>query len=101
MTATVTVNGQQATITFEYTGALSNMQALALTAAEYLFDHGYGDHGTDDQPRVFSDLSNAERLDMLDQHVRRVLMDAARAHLVASAIDAARDQAESDESINI
>jgi len=36
-------------------------------AAKYLFNKGRGDHGTEEEPRTFDDLSNQEKLQLVTE----------------------------------
>lgn len=95
MTVTITNGGNGSLVfTFSKTAPNAKMQSIALQAAQYLFDHGYGDHGTPEAPRTFESLSNAERLAILDQYIANTLRDTARTKYISVAVDTARADAE-------
>lgn len=94
MTVTiVNVNGNLV-FTFSKTATPTKMTDLANKSAEYLFNIGYGNHGTPEEPRTFADTTNKERLDILDQFIARTLRDTAHTQHITAAIDAARTDAE-------
>jgi len=63
--ATFTVGATDATLVFTWTAPKATAQRVAENAAHYLFDLGYGDHGTEESPRTFDDLSNQEKIDIM------------------------------------
>ena len=52
-------------------------QELLEDFAEYLWNHGYGNHGTEEEPIEFADLTTAQKLALLDAHIIRVALDCA------------------------
>lgn len=82
------------TVTLTYTAAAQKVTDTLDNAAQYLFGRGFGDHGTEETPREYSDLSNSEKLDIIDEYVKKTIIDAARTHRVNSAVDAEREEAE-------
>jgi len=84
MTAKFTVDGSNLVISFEYSAPLVQTTEVAVSAAHYLWEHGYGDHGTDEEPILFDDISNQDKLNLLDKHVLRVIMDIAQDYYVNS-----------------
>lgn len=94
MTAKFTVNGANTTITFEYTAVTAKVSAIVNDCAEYLWWHGYGDHGVDPvtglDTKFFKDLTNQQKLNLVDQHVRRVILDCANTNKSEKAQTAAR-----------
>lgn len=95
MTITISAptNGNR-TITFSKTVESTKLLDTADKAGRYLFSVGYGDHGTPDQPKTFDDLTNAEKLAILDAYIATILRDAARTWHIQEAIEAARIAAE-------
>ena len=77
MTANFEVLNGELMITFEYQAETTKVQAIVEDAAEYLWNHGYGDHGADEEPILFEDLTNQQKLNLVDLHVRRVILDLA------------------------
>ena len=84
MTAKFTVDGSNLIISFQYTAPVVRATEVAMSAAHYLWEHGYGDHGTDEDPILFDDLTNQDKLNLLDKHVLRVIMDIAQDYYVNS-----------------
>ena len=78
MAATFKVEGTDLRVTFTYIAPLAKMQEVSEDAAHYLWDHGYGDHGTEEAPIVFDDLTNNQKLALLDYHVRKVIIEVAK-----------------------
>ena len=90
MTAKFTVDGSNLIISFEYSAPVVRATEVAVSAAHYLWEHGYGDHGTDEEPILFDDLANQDKLNLLDQHVLRVIMDIAQDYHVNARQEAER-----------
>ena len=91
MTVTISgiTNGDR-TLTFEKTAASDKILNVLDDAVHYLFNHGYGDHGTEEVPRTYEDQSITEKAQMLDEHLTRVIREAAEAFHVNDAIETAR-----------
>ena len=90
MTAKFVVDGSNLIINFQYTAPVVRATEVAVSAAHYLWEHGYGDHGTDEEPITFDDISNQEKLNLLDKHVLRVIMDIAQDYHVNARQEAER-----------
>jgi len=97
MTATFLVDGTNTTVQFEYTKPTTTIQSIVGDAAEYLFNKGFGDHGTDESPIIFDDLTNQEKLNLLDAHVRNVIVDLANTYKSIQAQIVAREAEASNE----
>ena len=81
MAGSFTVNGSNKTIAYEYTKPTSMVLRVVGDAAEYLFDKGFGDHGDEENPIVFDDLTNQQKLDLVDaHHVRAGILSLAMTH---------------------
>ena len=93
MTVTITGSGAERTFTYSQTRPTAKVQSVLDTAAHYLFNHGYGDHGTDEVPRTYDDQTTPDKLDMVDKHITNVLMNAAHDYHVNSAAELARQAA--------
>lgn len=78
MTVTISAptNGQR-TFTFTRTAPDQRVLDIVEYAAHRLFDLGYGDHGQDGL-RAYSALSNAEKLNMLDDYFTSIIRKQAR-----------------------
>jgi len=103
MAAVFKVENGNLRVTFTYIAVLDRMQEVTEDAAHYLWEHGHGDHGTDEEPIEFDDLNNNQKLALLDQHVRRVVIEAAKAYHVNDLQEQARQDAivYADENLNI
>jgi len=93
MTASFKTDGANTTVTFAYTAPTQKVVDTAEAAAHYLWEHGYGDHGDEENPILVSDLTNQQKLNLIDQHVRRVILDIAKDYHVNSEQEAARETA--------
>lgn len=90
MTGKFTVSGSNTTVEFSYTALTATIQSIVGGCAEYLWEHGYGDHGTSENPILFTSLSNQQKLDLVDAHVKNVIVDAANTQKSVKAQEAAR-----------
>ena len=93
MTAKFTVDGSNLIINFQYTAPVVRATEVAVSAAHYLWEHGYGDHGTEEEPILFDDLTNQEKLNLVDKHVKRVVLDIAKDYHVNARQEAERELA--------
>jgi hypothetical protein len=84
-----TVNGKLK-VTFWYQADLAKTQAILEDATEYLWNHGYA---TGD---FYNDLTNQEKLDIVDKHVKRVILDLANSFKSTEAQRIAREIEEDD-----
>jgi len=94
MAAKFTVIDDEIKISFEYQADATKVQDIVGACAEYLFEHGYGDHGTEEEPIVFEDLNNNQKLSLLDKHIRDVILNLANTHKSLKAQDLARETEE-------
>ena len=90
MTATFTVLSGNTTMTFVYTAPTAMVQSIVGDCSEYLWNHGYGDHGTVDIPILFTALTNQQKLNLVDAYLKQCVVDAANAMKSNRAQDAAR-----------
>ena len=96
MSAEFEVIGDELKITFEYQGELAKVQSIVEDAAEYLC-HAYPLEDEEGELIPFADLTNNQKLDILDQHVKRVILDAANTFKSTEAQRIAREsEAESE-----
>ena len=95
MTVTISApsNGKR-TFTFSKTVESQKLLDLGEKAALYLWNIGYGNHGTLESPRQWADVSNAEKMQILDQYLGVTLRDLAKTQVVTDAVDATRATAE-------
>lgn len=94
MAITKSVSNGNTTITLTYTALTGKIEATLTDAAHYLFDHGFGDHGTEETPRTFEDLTVAEIGAIVDAYVKKVIVDAAKTFSSNDAQNTARIAAE-------
>ena len=76
MSSKFTVIGQETKITFEWTKPTTIIQLIVGDCAEYLWNHGYGDKGTEEAPILFSSLSNNQKLALVEAHLKDVIINA-------------------------
>lgn len=76
MAVTTSTTAGITSIIFTYKAATAQVTRIADQAAHYLFDVGYGEHGTEENPILYSSLTNAQKLAILDTYIFNVLMDA-------------------------
>ena len=90
MSAEYILNNGEMTIRFEYTAPQQKAINLGNDCAHWLFDHGYGDHGTAEDPIYWEDLSNQAKLKILDKATKDFLISNAKSyHINAASVDAA------------
>ena len=77
MPATFTVSNGNLIIEMTWENELEKVQRVVFDAAAYLFDKGFGDHGTEEEPIVFDDLSAQQKLNLVYNHFTRVAINAA------------------------
>jgi len=71
MPASFTVNGSNTTITITITSSTANIQTILGIVTQYLWNDGYGDHGTLDAPIQYSSLTNQQKLDIFFNYIIR------------------------------
>ena len=86
--ATTKVTDGMATVAFSYTATTAKIVEVLSDASEALFDRGLGDHGDEEAPIVFADLSNQDKLDLVDDYIKDVIINMANAKLLSKAKDA-------------
>lgn len=96
MTFTRTDNGNgTVTLTATYTAPIAKADAMLEAAAHQLFDEGYGNHGADGQ-RQWSAVTFNEKRALLDDAVKRDLVDKAKAYHLKQATETAYQQASTE-----
>ena len=90
MPSKFTIIGTETKITFEWTALTAKIQSIVGDCAEYLWDHGYGDKGSEEAPIVFDDLTNVQKLALVEEHLKDVIINAANTFKSIKAQDAAR-----------
>ena len=66
-------------VSFEYEATTEKIQAVVGDVSEALFDRGQGNHGNEEVPVLFTDLSNQDKLDLVDTYVKDVIINMANA----------------------
>ena len=94
MTSKFTISGTDTKITVEWTAPTDKITSIVGDCAEYLFNHGYGDHGTEEEQIVFADLNNNQKLALVEAHLKDVIINASNTFKSIKAQDAARDAEE-------
>lgn len=74
-TYTTTSTTGKLTITFEH--AKGPMAAVLTDGCHYLWNNGKGPHGTTEAPILFTDLTVPQMAQIIDDHIKEVLVDAA------------------------
>ena len=97
MPARFTVDEENLVIEMSWVGEIANIQRVVYDAANYLFEHGRGNHGTEDAPREFGDITDQERLDLVYNHFTEVAVNAADTWVATEAQRIARENAEKHE----
>jgi multidrug efflux pump subunit AcrB len=105
MAGSFTNNGDGTiTVSFDFTADLDKAQNAVNKASEFVYSaYMVVDNSDPLNPIItpWEDLTNQEKLDVLDKHIKRTIMDAARAQLIQTAVNDARDLAEVDDSIDL
>ena len=86
--ATFTTADGLTKISFEYTATTAKIEAVVGDASEMLFDRGLGDHGDEEAPIVFADLSNQDKLDLVDDYIKDIIVNRANQFKLDEAKDA-------------
>ena len=94
MAGTYQVNGENVTLKFEWTLLIPDALSIVYDCAEYLWNVGYGDHGTQEMPILFIDLTDQQKVDIVDKHFADVAVNAANSQKVTRAMDIARQTEE-------
>jgi len=68
--------------------------------AEYLWNHGLGEHGTEELPTTFSDLTKNKKLQLVADHLENVINNLAKMQLTDSMQEVARTTAATEIEIN-
>ena len=82
------VTDGMATVAFSYTATTAKIVEVLSDASEALFDRGLGDHGDEETPIVFADLSNQDKLDIVDGYIKDVIVNMANSQKIKAAKDA-------------
>ena len=83
------------TLTITYTGTQVKLSRILLAASEGLY-HAYP-VTVEEKIVPFAELTNAQKLKVIDQHIKRVIMDAAQDFAVNTAMNTARTDAQKED----
>ena len=97
MTSKFTISGTETKITFEWTALTEKIVSIVGDCSEYLWDHSYGDHGTEEAPILFDDLNNNQKLALLEAHLKDVIINASNTFKSNKAQTVAREAEEATE----
>ena len=89
MAAATTTEGTSITISFSYTAPTAKVQEVIGACAENLWQEETNEEGVVTNP--FADATNAEKLAVVDKHVKSVLLDMANSFKSNKAQKEARD----------
>lgn len=95
MAINTTSSNGNTTVTITYTALTQKVTDTLTDCAHYLWDHGFGDHGVG---VTFESLTNAQKLSLVDDYVKKVVVDSAKTYHSVSAQDTARSTAEVENS---
>ena len=87
MATTKTTDGQTE-VSFNYTATTAKIVSVLSDASEALFDRGLGDHGSEEAPIVFADLTNQDKLDIVDGYLKDIIVNMANDKKLSKAKDA-------------
>ena len=87
--ATFNIDGTDTTVSFDYTAPTAKIQEVIGACAEYLWQEETDEEGNAIRP--FAEATNAEKLAVVDTHVKRVLLDMANTHKSIRAQELARE----------
>jgi len=86
--AKFTTSNGQTEVSFNYTATTAKIVEVLSDASEALFDRGLGDHGSEEEPIVFADLSNTEKLNIVDDYIKEIIVNRANQFKLDEAKDA-------------
>jgi hypothetical protein len=95
MTARFIVAAPNVTVEFTYISTIAKAQSAIGNAAHYLWIDDYGDHGTPAAPITWEQLTNQQKLNIVDVYLRQVILEKAKVYALTAAADAARAAADS------
>ena len=89
--ATFQVSGTKTTVSFDYEALTAKAQSVIGACAEHLWKEETDEEGV---TNPFADASNQDKLDIVDAHVKSVLLDMANSFISNKAQAEAREDAE-------
>jgi hypothetical protein len=91
---TIDEKSKTATATFDFTGDIEIVPERLEQAAHYLWDHGYGDHGTEELPIQFGSLKSEDHIAILKAYFIKTVNEMANGYCASSYWKAAQEAAE-------
>jgi hypothetical protein len=91
MVGKITVQNENTTVEFEWEELSPQPEQTIRDAAHLMWSRGMGNHGTG---VIFDDLVQEDWLDIWDEYLKRVTLDAARECVLVEAMKNAREEAE-------
>ena len=89
MTATFSTSGGNTTIDASWTAPTAKLQLVIDKFGKQKFLRGLGDHGTEETPIIFADLSWQKKLDIWFNYVTMMTLNDAKAFALEELKDAA------------
>ena len=97
MAGNFVVNGDQTTVSFTWTALTTKVLATVNDAVGYLYPHIFGEVLDAEGVLIpFDELTNAQKLNVLDAWLLKGILDLAKEHNRNAAIDAARETANTE-----
>ena len=90
---TTTISNGNITVVYPVTAAKAT--SVLTAAAHYIWNSTYGSQAE------FDAMTNKQKLDLVDQYIKQVIMDAAKAYSVNTATEEARNISSKDAETNL
>ena len=100
MTTTLSTNNGNRTVTIAYTANSEKVDTILANAAQELHNRGQGPTDGEGAPIAWGALTNAQKLAMIDAHVKRVIVNLAHAGNVRIQENAAHVTAQAENDTN-
>ncbi len=95
MAVVITRDNGDSTFTFEVTALQAKIENTADDAARYIYQKRWTIYAAE-EIIAYDDLTNAQKMDVLDKEIKYVLREMARSYYIVSAGEAARDTAKEE-----
>ena len=79
MSSSISTTGPNTTITFAYTASTTTMVSIVGDAARYIWDSTGGDVA------VFTAMTNAQKVALVEEYIRKTIVDLANVYKLAQA----------------
>ena len=93
MTGTLIIDGNNLTVLFEYSGTIETIGNILLDLSHELFDRGQFIQPDPAHPLTWEQLSNEQRLDMIDRYISANAVNMAEYYYKKNAVMVAAEQA--------